>query len=62
MAHRVRYCGASECQLSGELGKSLARARKVEDDPNRVISMPRRISIAFGAKRTVSGIYEYAAC
>jgi hypothetical protein len=33
MAHHVGYCGASECQLSGELRKSLARARKVEDDP-----------------------------
>jgi hypothetical protein len=28
----------------------------------RDISMPRSISIAFGAKRTVSRIYEYAAC
>ena len=27
--------GASECRLSDELRKSLARARKVEDDPTR---------------------------
>jgi len=26
LAQRVRYCGASECRLSGELRKSLARA------------------------------------
>ena len=35
LADRVRYCSASECRLSGELRKWLARDRKVEDDPQR---------------------------
>jgi hypothetical protein len=35
LAHHVGYCGANECQLSGELRKSLARARKVEDYPEQ---------------------------
>ena len=29
------YCGASECQVSDELRKSLGRDRNVEDDPER---------------------------
>jgi hypothetical protein len=31
-AHRVRYCGASERHLLGELRKWLSRAQSVEDD------------------------------
>jgi hypothetical protein len=37
LARCVRYCGADECQLSRELRKSLARARKVEDDPTETL-------------------------
>jgi hypothetical protein len=47
MALRVRYCGASEGQLLGELRKWLARGRNVGDDlgsdtPVRQLQMVQR--------------------
>jgi hypothetical protein len=37
----VRYCGASERQLLGELRKWLARAQNVEDDPTATLATGR---------------------
>jgi tetratricopeptide (TPR) repeat protein len=58
---RVRYCGASECQLSGELRKSLWRDRKVEDDAvdgaHSTASMCQRV---VALKRTQVGFTKSA--
>jgi hypothetical protein len=58
VTHRVRYCSAGDCQLSGELRKC-RRAQSAKDDPSLTSGRMEILHPSFGRNRdTECGIVQ----